>query len=167
MLIIHLLFISLLNNKQPTVPNKSQSIQGNHILIDREDRRSQLRTFKEGLNWLKNGVSIMAFPEGARSPDGKLMDFKGGTFSMAIKAGVPIVPLTISHAHAVMPSYSLFPIQAGAGKLALHVHPPIYPSSKDNVNLTDADLSKLVREAILSKLPADQHPHSAADSEAS
>uniref|UniRef100_A0A7S1G1K2 Phospholipid/glycerol acyltransferase domain-containing protein n=1 Tax=Corethron hystrix TaxID=216773 RepID=A0A7S1G1K2_9STRA len=88
-----------------------QLVGGKHILIDREDRRSQLRTFKEGVAWLKSGVPLMAFPEGTRSDDGHLQDFKGGIFSMAVKVGVPVVPVTITHAHAVMPSNALFPFQ--------------------------------------------------------
>jgi len=122
-------------------------------LIDRDDRRSQLKTFKEALNWLKSGVSIMAFPEGARSDDGRLMKFKGGSFSMAIKANVPIIPITLSNTHAVMPTYCILPVQNGAGKLAIHVHPAIYPHG-----LTEAELEKRVREALISKLPHDQRP---------
>lgn len=127
--------------------------QGNHILIDREDRRSQLRTFKDGIGWLKKGVPIMAFPEGMRSRDGKLMDFKGGLFSMAVKTQVPIVPITISHTHAVMPSNALFPVQTGAGKLHVHVHDPI-----DTTGKTEAELGALVRASFLSTLPLGQHP---------
>lgn len=52
--------------------------KGEHILIDRNDKRSQLRSFKQAINYLKDGVPIMAFPEGARSPDGRLMAFKPG-----------------------------------------------------------------------------------------
>lgn len=122
-------------------------------MIDREDRRSQLRTFKEGIAWLKKGVPLMAFPEGQRSPDGRLMDFKGGIFSMAMKAKVPIVPISLSHTHAIMPSYSLFPVQPGKGKLHVHVHEAIDPEGK-----TDAELAELVRAALLSEMPADQHP---------
>lgn len=127
--------------------------QGDHILIDREDRRSQLRTFKEGISWLRKGVPLMAFPEGKRSDDGRLIDFKGGLFSMAVKTGVPIVPLTISHAHAVMPSHALLPVQSGRGKLHVHVHAPI-----DSTGRTDAELSELVRKVFLSDLPLDHHP---------
>jgi 1-acyl-sn-glycerol-3-phosphate acyltransferase len=127
--------------------------QGNHILIDREDRRSQLRTFKEGIGWLKKGVPIMAFPEGMRSRDGRLMEFKGGLFSMAVKTKVPIVPISISHAHAVMPGNSLFPVQRGAGKLHVHIHDPIDTSDKK-----EAELGELVRVSFLSQLPFDQHP---------
>jgi len=126
---------------------------GNHILIDREDRRSQLRTFKEGVNWLKSGVSLMAFPEGKRSHDGRLMEFKGGVFSMAAKSNVPIVPISISNTHAVMPSNSIFPVQSGAGKLHVHVHSPI-----DIDGRPESEIASLVREKLLSKMPLDQHP---------
>lgn len=101
----------------------------------------------------------MAFPEGKRSKDGRLTDFKGGLFSMATKAGVPIVPITICHAHAVMPSVSLFPVQPGQGKLHLHVHPAI-----DSEGRTEAELQDLVRAAFLSQLPDDQLPLAPTDS---
>lgn len=95
----------------------------------------------------------MAFPEGRRSDDGKLMDFKGGLFSMATKSGVPIVPISISNTHAVMPANSLMPFQSGAGKLHIHVHPEIDVEGK-----SEAELSVLVKAALLSKMPLDQHP---------
>lgn len=95
----------------------------------------------------------MAFPEGMRSKDGRLMPFKGGLFSMAVKCGVPIVPITLSNTHAVMPSGSFFPVQSGVGKLRLHVHEKIDSNGK-----TEEELGALVREAFLSQLPADQLP---------
>lgn len=122
-------------------------------MIDREDRRSQLRTFKEGVNYLKSGVPLMAFPEGKRSKDGRLDAFKGGIFSMAVKAGVPIVPISLSNAHAVMPSNALFPFQTGAGKLHVHVHEPIDADGK-----SEAELAEIVKEKLLSRMPLDQQP---------
>lgn len=122
-------------------------------MIDRDDRRSQLKTFKDGIGWLKKGVPIMAFPEGKRSPDGRLMEFKGGLFSMAIKTKVPIIPITIRHANSVMPGNALFPVQTGRGKLHVHVHDSISTEGK-----TDEELVELVREAFLSTLPFNQHP---------
>ena len=122
-------------------------------MIDREDRRSQLRTFKEGVSWLGKGVTLMAFPEGKRSDDGKLMEFKGGIFSMAVRAKVPIVPLSISNTHAIMPANALLPFQSGAGKLHVHIHPPIDVEGKKEDELAD-----MVRTALLSKMPLDQHP---------
>jgi 1-acyl-sn-glycerol-3-phosphate acyltransferase len=96
----------------------------------------------------------MAFPEGQRSPDGRLMDFKGGIFAMATKAKVPIVPISLSHTHAVMPANSFFPVQPGNGKLRVHIHKPIDPAGK-----TEDELVALVREALLSEMPEDQHPY--------
>lgn len=127
--------------------------KGEHILIDREDRRSQLKTFKEAINYLKKGVPIMAFPEGQRSKDGHLMEFKGGLFAMATKTNVPIVPITLSHTHSVMPSNALFPVQAGAGKLHVHVHEAIDAQGK-----SEAELADLVRASFLKTLPLEQHP---------
>ena len=127
--------------------------QGKHILIDRDDRRSQLRTFKEGVAWLSKGVPLMAFPEGARSHDGRLMKFKGGIFSMATRSNVPIVPISVSHAHAIMPGNALFPVQPGSGKLRVHVHAAIETEGK-----TEEELEELVRAALLSELPMDQQP---------
>lgn len=126
---------------------------GEHILIDREDRRSQLKTFKQGIEYLKKGVPIMAFPEGQRSKDGHLMEFKGGIFAMATKTNVPIVPITLSHTHAVMPGNSLFPVQPGWGKLHVHVHDPIVATGK-----SEAELADLVRASFLKTLPLEQHP---------
>ena len=127
--------------------------QGHHILIDREDRKSQLRTFKESIAWLQKGVPIMAFPEGMRSRDGRLMEFKKGLFSLAVKANVPIIPITLCHTHAIMPTYSFFPVQSGTGKVHVHVGDPIYPTGK-----TEAELEVLVRNEFLTHLPTDQLP---------
>jgi len=102
-------------------------------------------------------VPIMAFPEGMRSKDGRLMEFKGGLFSMAAKTKVPIVPITISHAHAVMPGNSLFPVQSGAGKIHVHIHEPIATTD----GKSEAELAALVKEAFLSTLPFEQHPKDA------
>lgn len=130
-----------------------QLVGGEHVLIDRTNKRSQLRTFKQAITYLKNGVPIMAFPEGARSPDGRLMSFKGGIFSMAIKANVPIVPLSLANTHAVMPSQGFLPVQSGKNKLRVFVHDEISVEGK-----TEEEISKEVKAALLSQLPLDQHP---------
>lgn len=96
---------------------------------------------------------MMAFPEGQRSKDGHLMAFKGGLFAMAAKTKVPIVPITLSHTHAVMPSNSFFPVQSGAGKLRVHIHDPIDAEGK-----SEAELEELVRKSFLQTLPLEQHP---------
>lgn len=122
-------------------------------MIDREDRRSQLRTFKDAVAWLEKGVPLMAFPEGMRSRDGRLMNFKGGIFSIARKTGVPIVPISLAHTHAVMPSNALFPVQPGKNKLHVHVHSEISTTDK-----TEVELEQEVRASLLSAMPRYQHP---------
>ena len=122
-------------------------------MIDRDDKRSQLKTFKDGIAWLKNGVPLMAFPEGTRSKTGRLLDFKGGMFSMARKTGVPIVPLTIRHSYSVWPAYGLLPTQRGKKKLHVHVHEPIESKGR-----SEEELAELVREAFISALPESQRP---------
>lgn len=72
---------------------------------------------------------------------------------MAVKTSVPIVPITISHAHAVMPGFSLFPVQPGRGKIHVHIHDPIEANGK-----SEEELSEMVRKVFLSSLPYDQHP---------
>ena len=72
---------------------------------------------------------------------------------MAAKTKLPIVPITLSHTHAVMPSNSFFPVQTGAGKLGVHIHDPI-----DTEGKSEAELEELVRNAFLQTLPLEQHP---------
>jgi len=127
---------------------------GNHILISRGDRRSQLKTFKEGISWLQSGVSVMAFPEGQRSPDGRLLPFKSGSFKMATKTKTSILPITIRNAHAIMPINSIFPLRGGGrGVLEVVVHDVV-----EVEGVVEEEIEKKVREAILSGLTEDQLP---------
>ena len=72
---------------------------------------------------------------------------------MATKAKVPIVPLSIANAYAVMPAEGFVPIQTGKGKLRVYVHEPIEVDGK-----SEEQISEEVKKALLSELPMDQHP---------
>ena len=72
---------------------------------------------------------------------------------MATKAKVPIVPLSIANAYAVMPAEGFVPIQTGKGKLRVYVHEPIEVDGK-----SEEQISEEVKKALLSELPIDQHP---------
>lgn len=65
------------------------------VFMDRSDIRKQVKSISEGVGILKSGHSMVLFPEGTRSPDGKLLEFKPGGMKLATKSGVPIVPVTI------------------------------------------------------------------------
>ncbi len=73
------------------------------IFIDRNNREKAIEGMKPAVDALKNGTSIIIFPEGTRSKDYKLGAFKKGAFHMAMQAGVPIVPVVIRNAHDAMP----------------------------------------------------------------
>jgi 1-acyl-sn-glycerol-3-phosphate acyltransferase len=77
------------------------------IPVNRRSRDSALESLEKAVQELRVGQSFLIYPEGTRSPDGRLQHFKKGAVVMAIKAGVPIVPVACSGAHRVMQKRSL------------------------------------------------------------
>lgn len=68
----------------------------NCIFIDREDVRQSVRAINRGAKQIKNGQAMVIFPEGTRSKDGKLNEFKPGSLKLAVKADAKIIPVTIN-----------------------------------------------------------------------
>jgi len=123
------------------------------IPLERQNRERAIAAVEQAVDALKAGHSFLAFPEGTRSPDGRLQAFKKGVFVMAIKAGVPIVPISISGATAIMPKgkFAMRP-----GRVRITVHDPIPTAS---LCLDDREtLSKLTRQAVVSGLAAEEQP---------
>ena len=73
-----------------------------YISINRTNRRSAFKSLKIAAHIIRSGVSVVIFPEGTRSPDGRILPFKKGGFVLAIEAGVPIVPVIIRGTSAIM-----------------------------------------------------------------
>ena len=67
----------------------------NCIFIDREDVRQSVRAINKGAKQIKNGQAMVVFPEGTRSKDGQLNEFKAGSLKLAVKADAEIIPVTI------------------------------------------------------------------------
>jgi 1-acyl-sn-glycerol-3-phosphate acyltransferase len=84
-----------------------------YISIDRSDRKSAFQSLERAAKSIRDGTSVMIFPEGTRSPDGGLLPFKKGGFVLAVDAGVPIIPLVIFGTHDIMPK----------GRLLIQWHP--------------------------------------------
>lgn len=124
-----------------------------HIAISRMDRASQLKTLKDAVETLKDGNSLVTFPEGTRSKDGRLNEFKKGPFTMASRAGVRIVPLTIIGTHLFQPPGAFVPIAFPRG-VRIVCHPPIDPPPAKK---EDAAMAQC-REAIISALPDSMQP---------
>lgn len=93
------------------------------VFIDRENVRESLKAINEGADNLKNGYSMVIFPEGTRSKSHNIGEFKKGSLKMATKAKVPIVPITIDG------SYKIFEEHNGwlrKGEIKLTIEKPIY-----------------------------------------
>lgn len=73
------------------------------VSIDRSNAHDAARALKKAARVLKNGTSLCAFPEGTRSKDGRIGPFKRGVFLLAIKAGVPIVPVAVEGCAVFVP----------------------------------------------------------------
>jgi len=78
-----------------------------YIEIDRQHHEKALRSLDDAAQKIREGKSVMTFPEGTRSKDGTIKPFKQGTFYLAIKSGVPIVPITIVGSGEIMRKRSL------------------------------------------------------------
>jgi 1-acyl-sn-glycerol-3-phosphate acyltransferase len=122
-----------------------------HIPVDRERPREAMRSLDEAAEKIRAGSSVVLFPEGHRSRDGKIGPFKSGSFYLAIQSGVPVVPITLNGTRAVLKPDTY---HVRAGQTEMIVHPPIPTST-----LTRQDveaLSAKVRAQIISRfVPSD------------
>ena len=105
-----------------------------------------MKSLDEAAEKIRGGSSVMLFPEGHRSRDGKIAPFKAGSFYLAIRSGVPVVPITLNGTRAVLKPDTY---HVRAGRTEMIIHPPI-PTSK----LTRQDVEALsgkVRAQIMSR----------------
>lgn len=93
-----------------------------YIEIDRQHHERALQGIDEAARKIREGKSVMSFPEGTRSWDGKIKPFKQGMFYLAIKSGVPIVPISIIGASEIMSKRSL---RVNTGKITMVIDKPI------------------------------------------
>ena len=120
-----------------------------HVFVDRSNSRRAIASLEAAKPRLTGGVSVLFFPEGTRSADGRLGAFKKGGFFMARQLGFPILPLSISGSARVLPKGCLFP---RPGVVRVTIHPPVDPAAFDD----DAALVAAVRATIASGLDDDE-----------
>jgi 1-acyl-sn-glycerol-3-phosphate acyltransferase len=123
------------------------------IPVDRRSRDSAVESLEKAVQELRAGQSFLIYPEGTRSPDGRLQNFKKGAVVMAIKAGVPIVPVACSGAHRVMEKRSL---AMHPGEILVEFLNPI-----DSTAFTleqREDLNQRLHDELAAGLPPDQRP---------
>jgi 1-acyl-sn-glycerol-3-phosphate acyltransferase len=113
------------------------------IAVDEKNVRANLRSLQRGVETIKQGMPLVVFPEGGRSPDGEIKAFLSGAFYMAIKAGVPVVPVAIVGTYEVL-KMNTFVIHPGPLQLVLGK-----PISTEGYTTRDMDaLAEKVKKAI-------------------
>ncbi|MDZ7697022.1 MAG: lysophospholipid acyltransferase family protein [Deltaproteobacteria bacterium] len=116
-------FKFILKQELMRIPLLGPAMKGaGYIAIERNDPREAVKSMNQAAKKIKNGTSVLLFPEGTRSPDGRLQPFKKGGFSLAVKAGCDIMPVTIVGSSKIAPKGSL---RIRKGTVDMHIGKPI------------------------------------------
>src|SRR5215471_1131586 len=105
---------------------------------------------RRGADELRRGHSLMAFPEGTRTVDGRVKDFKKGVFYMALEAGVPVVPVVVNDTRLVMRKGEK---RCVPGDIELEILPPVRAQEYGRENAEE--LIKRVRDLITTRVRTD------------
>ena len=93
-----------------------------HIMVDNSSPSGTRLTMEKAERQLRGGMSLVVFPEGARTWNGKMRPFKRGAYMLAVEFGLPVVPITIDGSFDVMPRFKKLPHW---GHIVLTIHKPI------------------------------------------
>jgi 1-acyl-sn-glycerol-3-phosphate acyltransferase len=120
-----------------------------HIFVDRSNPDQARKAVSDALDGIGDGVGVLFFAEGTRSPDGKLRPFKKGAFRVAASQKLPILPVTIIGTRDIQKpkSLTIFP-----GRISMVIHPAIEVDGEEDAE-TIRDLMARTRDAIASALP--------------
>ncbi|MCK8602645.1 lysophospholipid acyltransferase family protein [Desulfoferrobacter suflitae] len=119
-----------------------------YIPINRKDRRQAFESISEAAGRVRDGISVVIFPEGTRSTDGVMQAFKKGGFILAIQSQQPIVPISISGSYRILPKQGDWNIRPGV--IRMTIGRPI-PTAGLSTKQRD-QLIAAVREAIRANL---------------
>ena len=116
---------------------------GGHVVIDRGRNERAVASLRRAAARVREGVNVIIFPEGTRSETGDMRPFKSGGFHLALEAGVPILPVTISGSRRLTPKGSL---RVESGRVEVRYGKPI---ETRGVPLEEREaLKRQVRDAI-------------------
>jgi 1-acyl-sn-glycerol-3-phosphate acyltransferase len=116
-------FKFILKQELMRIPLLGPAMRGaRYIAIERNDPREAVKSMNQAAKKIKEGTSVLIFPEGTRSVDGRLQAFKKGGFSLAVKAGCDIVPVAIIGSSRIAPKGSL---KIRKGTVGMHIGKPI------------------------------------------
>ena len=115
-----------------------------HVIVDRSDRQSSIASMKRAAERLAHGMNVIVFPEGRRSRTGELAEFKSGGFHLAIEAGVPVIPISVTGSTQITPKHSL---RVESGRICVRYGAPMPTADLDAGDRNE--LKAAVRRAIL------------------
>lgn len=121
-----------------------------YIFVDKGSAGKVRATYRKAEEALKDGASVMVFPEGARTFDGRMRAFRRGAFTLADELQLPVVPMTING------SFDVLPRQRDGHfikrhELFLTIHAPIYPHTQgmDNINRLMEESYTAINSAVV------------------
>lgn len=122
------------------------------VFLDRADRRQAVKSINEGAETLANGRSLVIFPEGTRGKGKPIQEFKTGSFKLAMKSGVAIIPISIEG------TYRLFEAnqnKVNPGEVTITFGEPIRTHQTEKVSM--GELAELTRDRIISNFREPKH----------
>ncbi|MGL4109836.1 lysophospholipid acyltransferase family protein [Clostridium sp. LP20] len=117
------------------------------IFMDRDNLRKSAESIVQGINIIKSGYSMVIFPEGTRSKGGDTHDFKGGSFKLATKPKVPIVPITINGTYKLLEQNNS-KIKAASVEVIIHPAVDVKNLSKEEINVLPETIENIVFSSI-------------------
>jgi len=114
------------------------------VFVDRSNSTQAVGSLNAAAERVRGGISLLAYPEGTRSRDGRILPFKKGPFVLALQAGVPVVPIAIEGSMRCMPAH-LRPFRPGIVRMAIGTAIPTAGMSMDQRE----ELVRRAREAVL------------------
>lgn len=127
--------------------------RGGYIPIDRSDRRKAMQSINIAAEKIKQGASVIIFPEGTRTPDGDVQAFKKGALIIAAKAHVPVVPIAINGSFNVQPKGSIMVKKAA---LSLTIFPPV---ATDHLKVKDVQELTMKLHTQISAAVKEENSH--------
>jgi len=146
-------FKFVLKQELMKIPLLGSAMRGaGYIAIDREDPRKALKSMHEATERIREGDSVLIFPEGTRSADGRLQPYKNGGFRLALKAGCDLVPIGIVGTCNIVPKGSL---RVEQGTVHMRIGSPI-PGGKYSRREMDQLMDRVRKdmEGLLEEQPS-------------
>ena len=134
------------------IPIFGRAMRGvGYISIDRSNRKSAFESLSRAASTIRNGTSVLIFPEGTRSRDGRILPFKKGGFVLSVDSGVPIVPIVIRGTRDIIPK-GHFMIRPAP--VCMEILDPV--ETADYTRKTKDQLLETIRTALVENLAKEE-----------